>query len=362
MMKVFKCFASCAFGLEAITAQELKRLGFTDIASRDARVYFFADKAGIARANLWLRTADRVYIELTSYQAMTFDELFEGVRAIKWSEYIPKNAAFIVNADSVGSRLFSVSDIQSIGKKAVAVSLMAGHKASVLPETGERHDIHIKLLRDSVSVCLNTSGPGLNRRGYRVANVAAPIRETLAAGLVLLSGWRDDDFADPLCGSGTIAIEAAMIGANIAPGRNRSFDSERWGGFEQAWRIEREAASLAGKETPTIFASDIDPKAMSSADKNARAASVSIKLFKADVKSFSRDHCHVLTNPPYAERLGEKSAVHKLYADMGRALNAVSRKYIITADEEFERYFGGRASRKRKLYNGSIRCTFYQYF
>ncbi len=362
MKTEYRCFASCTFGLEAVVAQELKTLGFTDISARDARVYFLADKAGIARANLWLRAADRVYIELKSFQARTFDELFEGVRAIDWAHHIPKNAAVIVNADSVGSRLFSVSDVQSIGKKAAATSLMAGHKTAVLPETGNRYDIHIKLLRDSVSVCLNTSGPGLNRRGYRAANVTAPLRETLAAGLVLLSGWRGGEFADPMCGSGTIAIEAAMIGAGIAPGRSRRFDSDKWNGFEQAWRIERESAGHAETKQPVIFASDIDPKALSAADKNALAAGVSIKLFKADVRDFSRTQCLVLTNPPYAARLGEVKEVHRLYADMGRALADAERKYIITADQEFERFFGRRASRKRKLYNGNMRCTFYQYF
>lgn len=360
---VYKCFASCAFGLEGVTSRELKDLKVAETDARDARVYFSVDEAGIARANLWLRTADRVYIELKTFTAVTFDELFEGVRAIKWSDIIPKNAAFIVNADSVGSRLFSVSDIQSIAKKATAVSLMAGHRVSLLPETGERYDIHIKILRDTVSVCLNTSGQGLNRRGYRAVNVAAPIRETLAAGLVLLSGWRDGELADPLCGSGTIAIEAAMIAQGIAPGLRRSFDAESWNGYARAWRDERKAASESSSgNTPVIFASDIDPKAVSAADRNAKAAGVNIRIFKADVKDFARRQCTVLTNPPYAERLGEKNSVHQLYGDMGRAFTASDKKYIITADEEFERFFGKRASRKRKLYNGSIRCTYYQYF
>ncbi len=359
----YKCFASCSFGLEGVTSRELKDLRVAEIDARDARVYFMADKASIARANLWLRTADRVYIELKSFTATTFDELFEGVRSISWSDHIPQNAVFVVNADSVGSRLFSVSDIQSIGKKAVAVSLMAGHRASVLPETGDRYDIHLKILRDTVSVCLNTSGQGLNRRGYRAANVAAPIRETLAAGLVLLSGWRGGEFADPLCGSGTIAIEAAMIGQGIAPGLKRGFDAERWNGFGRAWRDERSAASeMLSDNQPLIFASDIDPKAVGAADRNARAAGVNIRVFKADVKDFARNECTVLTNPPYAERLGEKKAVHQLYGDMGRSFSTIEKKYIITADEEFERFFGKRAARKRKLYNGNIRCTYYQYF
>lgn len=357
----YNCFASCAFGLEAMTALELKKLGFFGVGARDARVYFQADEAGIARANLWLRTADRVYVELNVFEALSFEALFEGVRAVPWEAHIGKNAAFPVNADSVGSGLFSVSDIQSVGKKAVVTRLMEAHKVRVLPETAEKHDIHLKILRDRVSVCLNTSGPGLNRRGYRAAGVAAPIRETLAAGLVMLTGWKDGAFADPMCGSGTIAIEAAMLGANIAPGLARAFDAQYWHTFSRAFEDEKKTARGQMTQCPPVFASDIDKKALSVASQNAKAAGIDIKLYHADVKDFSRTDCMVLTNPPYAVRLGEKDAVHRLYGDMGRALSGVERKHIITADEQFERYFGKRASKKRKLYNGNLRCTLYQY-
>lgn len=356
-----KCFASCAFGLEATAALELRKLGFSDVGAKDARVYFQADEAGIARANLWLRTADRVYIEITDFEAMSFEALFEGVRAVPWEKYIGKNAAFPVNADSVGSGLFSVSDIQSVGKKAVVTRLMDAHKVRVLPENAEKHDIHLKILRNRVSVCLNTSGPGLNRRGYRAAGVAAPIRETLAAGLVMLTGWNAGGFADPMCGSGTIAIEAAMLGANIAPGLTRAFDAQHWQPFSRAFDHERKKAHSQKTQCPPIYASDIDKKALSVAARNAKAAGVDIKLYHADVRDFSRTDCMVLINPPYAMRLGEKDAVHKLYGDIGRALSRVERKFIITADEQFERYFGKRAAKKRKLYNGNIRCTLYQY-
>ncbi|MDD5017364.1 MAG: class I SAM-dependent RNA methyltransferase [Eubacteriales bacterium] len=358
----YKCFASCAFGLESVTASELKKLGYSDVITRDARVYFCADEASIAKANIRLRSADRVYIEIARFDAESFDALFEGVRAVELERYIPKDAQFIVNADSVKSRLFSVSDIQSICKKAAATRLMEKYHTSVLHETGQRYDIHIKILGDTVSVCLNTSGPGLNRRGYRAANVQAPIRETLAAGLVLLTGWKDGDFCDPMCGSGTIAIEAAMIGANIAPGLNRAFDAEKWRMFENEWRKEREAARQNITAPRDVYASDIDKKALSAAAKNADNAGVSIKLYHADVRDFSRDHCIVLTNPPYAERMGDRQSVHRLYRDMGEALARADKKFIITADDEFERYFGKRAAKKRKLYNGNIRCTLYQYF
>lgn len=357
----YKCFASCAFGLEALTATELKKLRLDGVSARDARVYFNADERGIALANLFLRTADRVYIELGTFEAMTFDALFEGVRAIALEDYIPRDASFPVNADSVGSALFSVSDIQSISKKAAVTRLMARHKVSVLPETGDRYDIHVKILRNQVSVCLNTSGMGLNRRGYRAANVTAPIRETLAAGLVMLSGWDGGELADPMCGSGTIAIEAAMLGANIAPGLSRSFDAQSWPRFKKKWNTARDEAEGMQTESPIIFASDIDNRALSAASRNAETAGVNIKIYHADVKSFSRQ-CTVLTNPPYAVRLGERDEVHKLYGDMGRAFANAPKKSIISADDQFERFFGKRATKKRKLYNGSIRCTFYQYF
>ncbi len=358
----YSCFASCSFGLEAVVASELNKLGFGNIEPRDARVYFFADVAGLARANLQLRCADRVYIEAGTFTAVTFDELFEGIRAIAWEKYIPADAALPVNADSVKSALFSVSDIQSISKKALVQRLMSGHGARLLPETGDRYDIHIKILKDTVSACLNVSGEGLNRRGYRLANVKAPIRETLAAGLVMLTGWKEGCFSDPMCGSGTIAIEAAMISANIAPGLSRRFDGERWPALCEAWKQEIEAARREIREPAVIYASDIDKEALGAADRNAKAAGVALRLYHADVRDFARKDCVVLTNPPYAERLGEQSEVRRLYKDMGKAFSDVERKFIITADDEFERYFGRRATRKRKLYNGNIRCTLYQYY
>lgn len=357
----YNCFASCAFGLEAMTALELKKLGMRDVGLRDARVYFHADAEGVARANLWLRTADRVYIELADFEAASFEALFEGVRAIGWEDHIGKDAAFPVNADAVASALFSVSDIQSVGKKAVVTRLMQAHRARVLPETGERYDIHLKILRNRVSACLNTSGAGLNRRGYRAAGGAAPLRETLAAGLVMLSGWEGGEFVDPMCGSGTIAIEAAMLGAGLAPGLARAFDAQHWPAFGHAFGAGRRAARGQGGRPQPVFASDIDKRALGVAAGNARAAGVDIKLYHADVKDFSRGDCVVLTNPPYAVRLGEKDATHRLYGDMGRAFARVRDKSVITADEQFERYFGKRASKKRKLYNGNLRCTLYRY-
>ncbi|MFA5676053.1 MAG: class I SAM-dependent RNA methyltransferase [Christensenellales bacterium] len=358
----YNCFASCSFGLESMTALELRKLGFFGVRASDARVYFCADDAGVARANLWLRTADRVYIELSSFEALSFEQLFEGVRYTAWEEFITKNDMFPVDADSVASGLFSVSDIQSVGKKAVAERLKAAYKTSILPETGKRYNIHLKLLKNQVSACLNTSGAGLNRRGYRKAGAAAPLRETLAAGIVMLSGWKEGEIADPMCGSGTIAIEAAMIGERTAPGLLRTFDSLNWHSFGAAYKKERDAATLQKTNPQPVFASDTDKKAVKIALLNAKAAGVKIKIYNADVKHFSKNGCVVITNPPYAIRLGEKEAVHALYRDMGRGLACADRKYVLSADSQFERYFGKRADKKRKLYNGNIMCTLYQYF
>lgn len=358
---MYKCFASCAFGLESVVASELKSLGFKDIDSRDARVYFSSDKTGIAKANIALRSADRVYIEAGEFFADTFDSLFDNVYSINWKDYLPSDAEFPVNADTVRSALHSVSDIQAVSKKAVAESLKKAYGMK-LPETAERYDIHIKLLDNKASACINTSGAGLNRRGYRKTNVEAPIRETLAAGLVLLSGWKEGEFCDPLCGSGTIAVEAAMIGSNRAPGLSRSFDAENWRIFEREWEKERKAAAGAIKKCTDVYASDMDRKALGAADRNAKAAGVTVNVFHSEIRDFSRNSSTVITNPPYARRMGDKDKVHELYADIGRALSKVKRKHIITADEEFERYFGLKAAKKRKLYNGSIRCVFYQYY
>ena len=358
----FKCFASCAFGIESLVAMELKQLGFENVETKDARVYFLSDEKGIAKANLWLRCADRVYIEIKAFEAITFDELFECVKAVDWEHYIPKDAAVPVNADSVKSRLFSVSDIQSVGKKAVAERLMKHYHLPVLTETGARYDVHLKVFKDVVSVCMNVSGPGLNRRGYRKASVRAPVRETLAAALVMLTRWQDGDFCDPMCGSGTIAIEASMIGTGMAPGLLRPFDGEKWRLFKNEWKEERMAAQAQVEQPRIVLASDIDREALRAAEKNAKAAGVDVRFHHEDIRNFSHNNATVLTNPPYAERMGEKESVHQLYRDMGKALAKTKRKFIITADDEFERYFGTRAEKKRKLYNGNIRCTLYQYF
>jgi putative N6-adenine-specific DNA methylase len=366
----YKCFAACAFGLEGLAADELKSIGCENVAAADARVYFEADDAMLARANLWLRTADRVYIELAAFEARTFEELFTGVKSAGWADILPRDAKFPVAADSVQSVLKSVPDIQSISKKAIVEKLKTRYRQETFPETGREYPLYVLLHKDRASVALNTSGQGLNRRGYRTSTAAAPLRETLAAGLVTLSRYRGSEtFIDPMCGSGTIAIEAAMKAMNIAPGLNRGFAFEAWGSGQKtaADAARREAKAAIREAEADILASDIDEDALKLARIHIKKAGLEgrIALKRADAGKLDlRDAKGVLvTNPPYAVRMGQANEVHTLYGRMGEAfLQKGLKLYILSADDEFERYFKKRADKKRKLYNGNIRCTLYQYF
>lgn len=371
MENKWMCYAACSFGLEAVVARELERLGAENIHARDARVYFSADLSGIARANLWLTAADRVYIVLKEFMATTFDELFEGVKAMPWEEWLSKDARFPVAGDSVRSVLKSVPDIQSISKKAIVEALRRAYGLRFYKESGRETGIYIHILKDQVSVCLNASGAGLNRRGYRVKNGPAPLRETLAAGLIDLTRWRDRPFYDIMCGSGTIAIEAAMRAKGQAPGIRRAFAAQHWSDeWERAFALEREAARSREIENPgvPIFASDIDDKMVEMARFHARRAGVEsmIHFSAADAACFSpvTEEGTLLSNPPYAMRLGEEQEVKELYAALGRSMKRIHgfRYYFLSADADFERKFGRQADKKRKLYNGNIKCTFYQYF
>ncbi len=356
--------------MEALLSRELYKLDAKNISAKDARVYFDADELMIAKANLWLRTADRVYIELGNFDADNFDLLFNCIYNIDWAERIPKDAKFTVSADSVRSTLKSVSDIQSISKKAIVEKLKKRYKISRFPETGSEYPLYISLYKDNASVLLNTSGAGLSRRGYRILNSAAPMRETLAAGIVMLSRYRADEvFIDPMCGSGTVAIEAALQALNIAPGFERVFAFENWGDEHRSnlkW-VKAEAKEKIVNADIIITASDIDDEALKLARFHAKKAGVEkhIKISKADVKDLKLDMEKgvIVTNPPYAVRMGEQNKVRGLYKKMGEAfLKSGCRLYILSADDEFERYFKKRADKKRKLYNGNIRCTLYQYF
>ena len=366
-----RAYAACSFGLEAVVAEELRQMGIEEIAVRDARVYFSGEKEELARANICLTAADRVYLVLSEFSARDFQALFEGVSQIEWADWLPKNARFPVLADAVHSQLKSVRDIQAISKKAIVEALKRRYGLSFYREEGAVYSIYVSLLKDVVTVCLNTSGLGLNRRGYRVKNGAAPLRETLAAGLLRLTKWRDRPFYDILCGSGTIPIEAALKALNRAPGLSRRYEAESWTSeWTVAFEKERERARECSRERMDIpiFAADIDPKAVEMARFHARRAKVEpfIHFRVADARSFCPEtpEATVLINPPYAIRLGEKEEVHTLYRELGKILlhKPEIKCYVVSADAQFERFFGKHADKKRKVYNGNIQCGFYQYF
>lgn len=363
-------YAACSFGLEAAVAAELKAIGAENVESRDARVYFDGDELMLARANIWLSTADRIYMVLKEFRAETFDELFDGISAMEWADIIPKKAEFPVLGDSVRSTLKSVPDIQSISKKAIVESLKRTYGLAFYKEEGDRFCVYVTILKDMVTVTLNTSGNGLNRRGYRVRNGAAPLRETLAAGLIHITGWFDRPFYDVTCGSGTIPIEAAMKARNIAPGLRRSFDSEKWtdaGAIAYLREKERARGMMLPAAKAPIYGADIDKRAVEMAKFHARRAGVEHDIvFKvADAAEFTAEPGGtIISNPPYAVRIGDTDEVHDLYTSLGKMTEKLAnfKYYFITADDDFERYFGRKADKRRKLYNGNIKCCFYQYF
>lgn len=370
---MFELIATTAFGLESVVKQEIKDLGYAITAVEDGRVHFEGDAAAIARANLWLRCADRVLLTVGAFRAVTFDELFEKTRALPWEDYIPRDGAFpAAKISSVKSQLFSKSDGQRIVKKAVAVRLGEAYGLRQLPETGAAYPIFIKLLKDQVTLAINTSGEGLNKRGYRAHGNGAPLKETMAAALVKLSRWRPDRFfLDPLCGSGTIVIEAAMIGRRQAPGRNRHFDAEAWPLVgKNPWAQAREEAADVLAKSPSfrVLGSDIDPAALKQARTNAALAGVSdFTAFQRLPVQDVRTHRHygvIVTNPPYGVRLSDQPAVAKLTREMGTVFRAMPdwSYFILSGYEDFERDFGQKATKNRKLYNSMIKTYFYQYY
>ncbi|SCZ76640.1 putative N6-adenine-specific DNA methylase [Acidaminobacter hydrogenoformans DSM 2784] len=372
MIKKFRLQATAAFGIESVVADEIKALGFDQVLVENGRVEYDSDLAGIVRSNLWLRSADRVFIKLAEFKADTFEALFQGVRQIDWAAYIPQDGTFPVNAKSVKSTLFSLSDIQSISKKAVVEKLKETYKTEWFNETGPRYSILVSILKDNVIVLLDTSGEGLHKRGYREKGNEAPLKETLAAALVRISRWRPFiPLIDPLCGSGTLLIEAALIGLNQAPGLNRKFDSEHWHWMPASvWDFERNTArNMIRKDTNFMLEGyDIDPRSIRIARENAEKAGVSqcIHFQTRDVAELSSKdkYGYILTNPPYGERLSDLRQVEKLYSIMGDRFVKLDTWswYVITAHEGFEAAFGKKATKNRKLYNGRIKCYFYQYF
>ncbi|MBN2401261.1 MAG: class I SAM-dependent RNA methyltransferase [Spirochaetes bacterium] len=370
-MPRYNLIATCAFGLESVVASELRELGYRDLKTEDGKVMFTGDDLDIARCNLWLRCADRLLIKMAEFKATDFEELFQGALAVKWEKLIPENGVMHVTGKSIRSKLYSVPDCQSIVKKAVVEAMKRKYNRTMFSETGPVYKIEIALLKDVATITVDTSGDGLHKRGYGETRGEAPLRETLAAALVRLSRWDPSRIlADPLCGSGTIAIEAALIGSNTAPGLKRTFVAETWPTMpKKIWEAMRdEAAGKIVSRPMEIYASDMDIAVFRQAVENAERADVSemIVFQKKPIIEFSskKKYGCVITNPPYGERLGTKESTEKLYRAMGEVFSKLDTWsfFILTSHPEFQKYFGTKATKNRKLYNGKIKCYFYQYF
>ncbi|WP_079709662.1 THUMP domain-containing class I SAM-dependent RNA methyltransferase [Paraliobacillus ryukyuensis] len=365
--------ATSAMGLESIVANEVKALGYEDVQVENGKVIFKADVQAIPRCNLWLRTADRLKVIIGEFEATTFDELFEQTKALAWHEYIPEDGSFPVTGKSVKSKLYSVPDCQSIVKKAIVEKLKQKHGvASRMPESGALYKVEIALLKDKATLTIDTSGAGLHKRGYRIGQGEAPLKETLAAALVQLTNWKPDyPLVDVFCGSGTILIEAAFIGQNIAPGFNRSFASEEWAWIgDKRWaQAFDEAESLANYDQALdITGSDIDPKMIEIAKNNAMEAGLAdlIQWKQMQATDFQPKvpNGYIISNPPYGERIGDKKQVEALYEALGETmrLHPSWSVYVLTSNEKFESLYGAKATKRRKLFNGFIKVDYYQYF
>lgn len=372
-MQTYELVAPCHFGLEAVLKREIYDLGYEITRVEDGRVTFTGDAEAIARANLHLRTAERVLILVGRFTAQTFDELFEATKALPWEEYLPKDARFWVKkASSVKSKLFSPSDIQSIVKKAIVERLKSHYHIEWFEENGADYPLRVFLLKDEVMVTLDTTGESLHKRGYRTMAGAAPLSETLAAALILLTPWHGDRIlVDPFCGSGTFPIEAAMMAAHIAPGANREFLSQEWDNLipKKVWyEAYEEARELVDLSVQTaIQGYDADESVIAIARENARRAGVDglIHFQRREVAQLRhpKKYGFIITNPPYGERLEDKKDLPALYTQIGEAYAALDdwSMYLITSYEDAERYIGRKADRNRKLYNGMIRTYFYQF-
>lgn len=371
-MTEFEIVVPTLFGIEAITAREIRDLGYQTTAVEDGRVTFRGTAEAVCKANLWLRTGERVLIKVGEFTAVTFDELFEKTKALPWPDWITKHVAFPVKGFTLKSTLFSVSDCQSIIKKSIVECLKQKYRVDWFDEQGATYQVQFSIIKDKVTLMLDTSGNGLHKRGYRKKSNLAPLRETVAAALVKLSFWNEHRLlADPFCGSGTIPIEAALLARNIAPGLNRSFAGEKFSQLDRAlWQQAREEArACAQNDLPLrIYASDLDEACVALTRQNCEFAGVAdtVHVQKRDARDFASEEEYgvLITNPPYGERLGDKKEAQELY----RVLGNIARKYpnwsyyVLTSDEEFETCFGKRADRKRKVYNGMIKCDYYQYY
>lgn len=365
--------APCHFGLEAVLKREILDLGYEIDRVEDGRVTFLTDEEGIARANIFLRTADRILLQVGRFHATTFDELFEGIKAIPWEEYLTEDAKFwVTKASTTKSKLFSAPDIQSIAKKAMVDRMKTKYHTNWFKETGASYPVRIFLLKDEVTVGLDTSGEPLHKRGYRQLTSKAPLTETLAAALIMLTPWNKDRIlVDPFCGSGTIPIEAAMIGANIAPGMNRSFTAENWKNIlpKKDWYAAIEEANDIMDDTISmdIQGYDIDGRMVKIARQNAMDAGVDhlIHFQQREVKDLRhpKKYGFIITNPPYGERLEDKDSLPLLYQEIGQAFASLDTwsKYVITSYEDTEKYIGKKATKNRKIYNGMLKTYYYQF-
>ncbi|MFJ7406545.1 MULTISPECIES: class I SAM-dependent RNA methyltransferase [unclassified Lysinibacillus] len=371
-MANYKLVATAAMGLESIVAQEVQALGY-ETTVENGKIYFEGDETAIARTNLWLRVADRVKIVVGQFPAKSFEQLFESVKALPWEKYLPVDASFPVAGKSVKSKLFSVPDCQAITKKAIVERMKLHYKRlGFLDESGATYKIEVSILKDVATLTIDTSGAGLHKRGYRQAQGEAPLKETLAAALVQISKWNPNrPFVDPFCGSGTIALEAAMFGQNIAPGYNREFISESWPWMKaKIWEAARdEADSIANYDQPLeIIGSDIDHRMVSIAQENALEAGFGdIITFK---QMQARDFTTLLTdgvmigNPPYGERIGDVEVVEQVIRDLGQVMKNYPTwsVYMLSSMKNFEELYGRQSTKRRKLFNGFIETNYYQYW
>lgn len=373
MSKVYELYAPCHFGMEAVLKREIIDIGYEISRVEDGRVYFMGDDEAIARCNLWLRTTERVMIKIAQFRAITYEELFQGTRAIRWQDYIPQNGKFwVTKATSISSKLFSPSDIQSVMKKAMVEKLKTVYRTDWFPEDGASYPLRVTINKDIVTIGLDTTGDSLHKRGYRTNTVKAPITETLAAALIMLTPWNGERIlVDPFCGSGTFAIEAAMIAANMAPGLNREFLSQTWENIvsKKCWydAID-EANELVDLDVDTdIQGYDIDAFAVKAARANAENAGVENLIHfqerSVDKLSHPKKYGFIITNPPYGERLEEKENLPAIYQSLGKRFKALDdwSMYLITAWEDAEKAIGRKADKNRKIYNGMMKTYFYQF-
>ena len=373
MSERFEYIVPCHFGLESVLKREIQNLGYEIVEVEDGRVTFAGDEMAIARANIFLRTTERVMIKCGAFKAETFEELYEGIKNISWERYFPRNARFwVTKATTNRSKLFATTSIQSIAKKAMVERMSQTYHVNRFAEDGEDYPVRIFIKKDIVTVGLDTSGVSLHKRGYRTLVGKAPISETLASALLMLTPWHADrPLIDPFCGSGTFPIEAAMIGANIAPGMNREFQAQKWLKLlsEKQWANAFDEARSLVKDVPEMHINgyDLDPEIVKCAAQNARAAGVDkyIHFQAKDVKDLSspKSYGFVVTNPPYGERLEEKEALPALYTTIGKSFANLDKwsMYLITSYEDTEQYIGRKADKNRKIYNGMIKAYFYQF-